>query len=832
MSSRHASNPDSKIETVSPRPVVRGKFIWLGEEKLFLRGVTYGPFRPESNGCEYHDPEIAARDFETMAATGINAVRLYTVPPRWLLDLAHEKQIWVLVGLPWEQHVAFLADEEITRRVEEKISEGVRACAGHPALLGFAIGNEIPAPVVRWHGPRVIEKFIRRLYLLAKADAPDALIAYVNYPSTEYLELPFVDLFCFNVYLETPEKFSAYLARLQNLAADKPLLFTEVGLDSRRNGESGQAASLDWQLRLAFEGGVAGVFIFSWTDEWHRGGNDILDWDFGLTRRDRTEKLSLAAVREAFAQLPFAGKNSWPRISVVICTYRGAATLNESLAGLQRVEYPDYEVIVVNDGADERVAAIAKQFPVRLVNQTHSGLSAARNAGCEAATGEIVAYLDDDAWPDPHWLKFLAHTFATTDCAAAGGPNIPPATENFTARCVAHAPGGPIHVLLTDREAEHIPGCNMAFRKSALLALGGFDPRFLVAGDDVDICWRFHYAGWKIGFHPGAMVWHHRRQTIGTYWKQQSGYGKAEAALERKWPAKYNAAGQPAWHGRIYGLGRLAALTVGRSRIYHGTWGSALFQSLYEPAPSTFWSVVRMPEWYVIIFALIILLALAPFWKPLLWFAPILVIAVGITVARAVLQARRLPLNGFSQFALVSLLNLLQPIARLRGRVGAGLTPWGRRRLTGFALPLPGEKVVWSERWRSPTDWLLAVEIPLQEAGAGVFRGGDYDRWDLEIRGGVLGAVRLRLLAEEHGGEKQNIRFKLWPHWPDASLITLSYAAVLTLGAALDAAWVAVGVFGAVTLICLVAMIVESAAAMALVRRTIREMKLKSVSGK
>ncbi len=814
--------------SAAARPVARGKFVWLGAEKLLLRGVTYGPFRPEADGSEYHDREIVARDFARMAANGINSVRLYTVPPRWLLDCARENNLWVLVGLPWEQHIAFLAGAEISARVEQRVRAGVRACAGHPALLGFAIGNEIPAPIVRWHQPRQIEKFIKRLYALAKAEDPGALVAYVNYPSTEYLELPFVDLFCFNVYLETPEKFAAYLARLQNLAADKPLLLTEAGLDSRRNGEARQAGTLAWQLQLAFTGGSAGVFLFSWTDEWHRGGNDILDWDFGLTRRDRTEKPALAAVRAGFAELPFPPKISWPRISVIVCTYRGVATLAECLSGLSRLDYPNHEVIVVNDGADDGVADIAKNFPVRLIHQPHAGLSAARNTGCAAATGEIVAYLDDDAWPDPHWLQFLAHTFMTTDCAAVGGPNIPPPSSDFVARCVAHAPGGPIHVLLTDREAEHIPGCNMAFRKSALLALGGFDSQFWVAGDDVDICWRFHDAGLKIGFHPGAMVWHHRRQKIFKYLKQQSGYGRAEAMLEKKWPAKYNAAGQPAWHGRIYGIGRLAVLTLGKSRIYHGTWGSALFQSLYEPAPSNFWSVARMPEWHAVIFSLGLLLCLAPFWPPLLYISPLFVLALAVPLVQSVLHAWRLPLKNFPQRALVAFLNFMQPIARLRGRVLAGLTPWGRRRLKGFALPLPGELMLWSETWRSPTDWLAVLETPLRASGTGVFRGGDYDRWDLEVRGGVLGGVRLQLLAEEHGGGRQLVRFRLRPHWPDVSLLICCVASLLTAAALDDHARLAAFVLGTVGLICLVAMITESAAATALLRQTLAALKSKT----
>src|SRR2546422_6137391 len=82
------------------------------------------------------------------------------------------------------------------------------------------------------------------------------------------------------------------------------------------------------------------------------------------------------------------------------------------------------------------------------------GLSCARNTGLQAATGEIVAYLDDDAYPDPHWLTYLAATFMRTTHAGVGGPNLAPAGDGPIAECIAHAPGGPVHVLLTDQEAE------------------------------------------------------------------------------------------------------------------------------------------------------------------------------------------------------------------------------------------------------------------------------------------------------------------------------------------------------------------------------------------
>jgi GT2 family glycosyltransferase len=802
--------------------VARGKFIWVGAKKLLLRGVTYGPFRPEADGSEYHDIKTVARDFAEMAGAGINTLRTYTVPPGWLLDCARQHGLWVLVGLPWEQHVAFLDHGALADQVVQRVREGVRQCAGHPALLGFAVGNEIPTHVVRWHGHRRIEHFIKRLYHAAKTADPGALVAYVNYPSTEYLELPFVDLFCFNVFLEAPEKFQSYLARLQTLAGDRPLILSETGLDSSRNGEDQQAAALAWQIRLAFQGGVAGLCVFSWTDEWHRGGNDILDWDFGLTRRDRSPKSALAAVARAFAEIPFEPAGPWPRISVVLCTYRGVATLEQALTGLQRLDYPDYEVIVVNDGADPGVEAIARKFPVQLINTPHQGLSVARNTGCQAATGQIVAYLDDDAWPDPHWLQYLAFTFATTDYAAVGGPNIPPASSHSIGNVVLHAPGGPVHVLLSDTDAEHIPGCNMAFRKAALQSMGGFDPQFRVAGDDVDICWRFHDSGLKIGFNPGAMVWHNRRQTIRGYLKQQFGYGRAEALLERKWPAKYNAAGQPGWHGRIYGLGHLSVLSFGRSRIYHGTWGSAFFQSLYEPAPSTIWSFARMPEWFLFSSMLTVLFLLGFFWKPLLYVGPLLLLSIAIPMAQALLTAHRAPLQGRRRTGLLALLHLLQPLARLRGRLGSGLSPWRPHRLRGLALPGWRTFTIWSESWHSTNDWLLSLENPLEAEGAGVFRGGDFDSWDLEVRGGVLGSTRLRLLAEEHGANRQFIRIRAWPQCPAATILLFLATIGMAVGAAADHAPFFSLLFGGIALALLFTTLAEWSGTMAALIRSIK----------
>jgi hypothetical protein len=93
---------------------------------------------------------------------------------------------------------------------------------------------------------------------------------------------------------------------------------------------------------------------------------------------------------------------------------------------------------------------------------------------------------------------------------------------------------------------------------------------------------------------------------------------------------------------------------------------------------------------------------------------------------------------------------------------------------------------------------LSSVENALQEEGEASLRGGDYDRWDLEVRGGRLGAARTLMAIEEHGGGKQLLRFRTWPRCSSAGAGVITLFAVLASGAALDHAWVATGVLGAV----------------------------------
>jgi glycosyltransferase involved in cell wall biosynthesis len=746
-----------------------GKFLFLGDEKFYVRGVTYGTFR-DGDGDGWPEPNRVREDFSMMVEARVNTVRTYAPPPSWVCDAALDHGLKLIIGLPWEQHIAFLDERACGRDIERRVRAAVRECAGHSAIGVYTVGNEIPASIVRWHGARRVERFLHRLYDAAKEEDPSTIVTYANYPSTEYLDLPFLDLVCFNVFLEEEEKLEAYLARLQNISGERPLIVSELGLDSLEHGEGAQAVCAEWQVRTAFRSGCAGAIVFSWTDEWFRGGEDVVGWRFGLTREDRRPKPGLDAVRQSFLEVPFPAGVNWPTVSVVVCTLNGAATLGDCLMGIARLDYPEFETIVVDDGSSDTTASIARAHDVRLIQTENRGLSAARNSGLAASTGTVVAYIDDDAIPDPQWLRYLIGTLLATTHAGVGGPNLPFPDDGLVADAVARTPGGPTHVLLTDRQAEHVPGCNMAFWRAHLVEVGSFDERFRIAGDDVDMCWRFQARGWTLGFSPAAVVWHHRRRSIRTFVRQQTMYGRAEGMLARKWPERYNRAGHLAWAGRLYG-GRMKRAVGRRWRIYYGPAGTGLFQSVYQPSGNIWSALPLMPEWYALLAALLPLGIYELVQRPIVAEVPglglplmfvLFVAALSALVIRATAESWRAG-GALRLRATTTLLHVIQPLARLLGRASTGLTPWRRRGTRGAVVPRPRTVLQWDEQCESAVERLDRILAYSRSELAAVRRGGEFDRWDLEARTGPLGSARLRLAIEDHGSGKQLVRFRIWP---------------------------------------------------------------------
>jgi len=764
--------PTPALELVPP--TIGGKFFFVGDHKLYLRGMSYGPFANASHGFPFPEEAMLQRDLELMVEVGANCLRTFTVPPRWLLDRAAEHGVRVLVTIPWAEHITFLDRRETIAEIRGTVRAAADNCGDHPALFGLLIGNEIPPDMVRWYGPERVAAFLRSLRDEVKDRAPSALVSYANFPSTEYLEVAdFVDFLSFNVYLHREADFRRYLSRLHNIAGDKPLVLTEFGVDSIREGADGQAEHLAWMIRAAFESGAAGTFVFSWTDEWFTGGSSIADWAFGVVDAERRPKPSFHAVQQQYAAPLPPPLEHPPRVSVVICAYNAERTMDACLGSLRTLNYPNYEIIVVNDGSKDQTLAISERHqqayaadpeapPLRIITQENKGLSVARNVGAAAATGEIVAYTDSDCVPDPDWLAFLVYRFVRSGFVAVGGPNFPPPEPALVPAAVAVSPGGPAHVLLDDEVAEHVPGCNMAATKKALEDVGGFEPIFSAAGDDVDLCWRLQNRGYAIGFSPAATVWHYRRNTVKAYLRQQMGYGKAEALLYFKHPYRFNMLGQSRWLGRIYGDLTSAVLSR-RPIIYFGAFGRGLFQSLYE-APSSLLSYLPFTlEWNALGILLFLAALVSPRALPLAALPLMLSLAWSLTTA---LRARVDPrFTGIRARALIALLTYLGPLVRGVQRYlwrVRGLGEVERESLEERRQPV---RIDWSSRSFTVAYWSGAGHE--KEALLGgvmdflvprkylVTVDPGWNRFDLEIYRGIWAKARLTVAAENHGGPKR-----------------------------------------------------------------------------
>ncbi|MDE3066722.1 MAG: glycosyltransferase [Verrucomicrobiota bacterium] len=792
--------PVTPVNAPSDRVVVDGKFFRLGPRKFHLKGVTYGPFAPNADGETFAPPEQTARDFRLIRELGANALRVYYPPPVWWLDLAAEHQLRVFVDIPWPKHLCFLDSKQSRAGARRTVRDTVARTRGHPAVFAHSVVNEIPADIVRWSGTRRVERFIEELLDQAKTADPTGLFTFTSFPPTEFLRPANSDFVCFNVYLHQPDALEGYLSRLQTLAEAKPLVLGEFGMDSIREGEARQSGFLAWQIEGAFRSGLAGTVVFSFTDDWFRGGQQIEDWGFGLTTRDRRPKPSFHTVQRHYRIAPRFPLRPEARVSVVVATYNGARTLRNCLQSLTRLNYPDYEVIVVDDGSTDETPEIAAEFPsVRCLRQANQGLSAARNSGVRAATGRIVAFTDDDCRVDEDWLYYLVGDLQRGGFAGIGGHNFLPPEDSPVAAVVAASPGGPAHVMLTDRDAEHVPGCNMAFYMEALEQIGLFDPTFRKAGDDVDVCWRLLACGLRLGFSPAGFVWHYRRSTVQAYLKQQAGYGEAEALLLRKHPDRFNSLGGGVWRGRIYNTAK-AGVIVGRSVIYHGLFGSGFFQRLYAPEPSLPLMLCTTLGYHV--FVTVPLLVLSVYMGFLLPVAlASLLLSLGVCAVAAA-QAH-LPRHNrrFWSRPLIALLFFLQPLVRGWARFQWRLRTRSNR---GSRLPevpvaaaadAPGFLCYWAQGGVERYHLLRGIQEGLERCACAFEPDTGWEGYDLEITGNPWSRLRLTTVTEELELGRKNFRCRLetfWSFqvkWLFAALVVVEALAIAALAEQLPWLW-------------------------------------------
>jgi len=211
---------------------------------------------------------------------------------------------------------------------------------------------------------------------------------------------------------------------------------------------------------------------------------------------------------------------SQPPVSVIVVSRGRPKALRLCLTGLSQVVYSSFEIIVVADpGGEAAVQDLSFGSQIKTALFDLPNISAARNIGLAAASGEIVAFIDDDAVPEPRWLEHLVAPFENPEVASVGG--FVRGRNGISFQWKARAVDGAAnHVdLVVDETHPSIPdlpagfalkteGTNMAFRREILASYGGFDTDFAFFLDETDVNLRLHRAGYKAAISPLAQVHH------------------------------------------------------------------------------------------------------------------------------------------------------------------------------------------------------------------------------------------------------------------------------------------------------------------------------------
>lgn len=222
-----------------------------------------------------------------------------------------------------------------------------------------------------------------------------------------------------------------------------------------------------------------------------------------------------------------------PQVSVVVPAYNAAKTIRPLLDSLNRLDYPNYEIIVVNDGSTDGTQSIVEEYPVTLVNQSNRGASAARDAGLRAAGGEVVAYADSDVIVSRDWLSHLVAPYSDPGVAATTGQTI----FLRSSKCTSWFRSLDIErrYARRSRYTKLANGPNCAFRRRVLLELGGFDPSWYHA-EDTEISYRIGRAGHRIEYVPEALAYHVPEEDWRVFLRKRYRDARAFTRVLRRYP--------------------------------------------------------------------------------------------------------------------------------------------------------------------------------------------------------------------------------------------------------------------------------------------------------
>jgi cellulose synthase/poly-beta-1,6-N-acetylglucosamine synthase-like glycosyltransferase/Flp pilus assembly protein TadD len=234
----------------------------------------------------------------------------------------------------------------------------------------------------------------------------------------------------------------------------------------------------------------------------------------------------------------------FPRVSIIIPFKNYSAYPEESLRACLNLDYPDFEVIFLPDGELNLPNPQLRHPLVRVIPTGPIPPSNKREIGVEQSTGEIITFLDDDAYPIRGWLRKVVGYFENDQVAGVGGPAVTPESDDLMQRLSGKIFASPMvsggynyrYIPKQFQEVDDYPSCNLSLRKKDFLAAGGFSTRYW-PGEDTILCLRIvKDLGKKILYEPDALVYHHRRRLFGAHLKQVASYALHRGFFVKKFP--------------------------------------------------------------------------------------------------------------------------------------------------------------------------------------------------------------------------------------------------------------------------------------------------------
>lgn len=236
-------------------------------------------------------------------------------------------------------------------------------------------------------------------------------------------------------------------------------------------------------------------------------------------------------------------KNS-PKISICILTHNSGHTIKECLESIQKIDYPNFEIIIIDDNSQDETKKIVKEtrkIGAKLIEiNKKTKIGKLRNIAVQNSSGEFIAFTDSDCAVEKNWLKELLKGFSSKEIAGVGGSNLTPNNNSKFQKAVGEFYEffsflGADYVKNSQNitETRHNPSCNAMYKKNILLELNGFNES-IESNEDPELDARIRKKGYKLMFNPKAIVFHHRKKNLSQFFAQAQWFGKGRIQAIKK----------------------------------------------------------------------------------------------------------------------------------------------------------------------------------------------------------------------------------------------------------------------------------------------------------